>query len=297
MTGWMATTGWTEPTGMAMARDAADKGTDGMNKAGARKAFTAELQRRKALGLDTAPLEASAALLAAGASDPATREEVRALREEIRALGALMRRAYAHLEEDEAEEEAPAEARGADPREAELQRQKEEVDLLRMELRALAHSIQDTKREIAALRTREEDTDRLLAVTSELDAVVGATEHATEGILDAAEKIDTIAHNLRSHGDDKYIAALADDVIEHVLTIFENCNFQDITGQRITKVVNTLKFVEERVDRMIEIWGSDAFDGLRDSIAENEDEDRRLLNGPQLAKQGISQDEIDKLFD
>ncbi|MGC2856827.1 hypothetical protein ACM64Y_15250 [Novispirillum sp. DQ9] len=242
------------------------------------------------------PAPMAAPPLALGGADAPSHDEMRALREEVKALGSLMRRAYAHLGE-EPEEPAAGQAHGADPREAELQRQKEEVDLLKMELRALAHSIQDTKREIAALRTREEETDRLLAVTSELDAVVGATEGATEGILDAAEKIDTIAHNLRSHGDDKYIASLADDIIEHVLTIFENCNFQDITGQRITKVVNTLKFVEERVDRMIEIWGSDAFEGLRNSVADGEDEDRRLLNGPQLAKAGISQDEIDKLFD
>lgn len=264
-----------------------------MNKAGSRKAFTAELQRLKAMGMDV-PAAGPAALASSGPAPDASAlaGDVRDLREEVRALASLMR---SHFGEDEP---APfdAEAEGVDPRDAEFQRQKEEVDLLKMELRALAHSIQDTKREIASLRTKEEETDRLLAVASELDAVVGATEGATDGILDAAEKVDTIAHTLKAHGDDKYIGQLADDLIEYVMAIYENCNFQDITGQRITKVVNTLKFVEERIDRMIEIWGSDAFEGLRDSASDAEDEDGRLLNGPQLVKQ-VSQDEIDKLFD
>ncbi|MFA7431742.1 MAG: protein phosphatase CheZ [Rhodospirillaceae bacterium] len=264
-----------------------------MNKAGARKAFTAELQRLKAMGMDV-PTAGVAMVPAPAASVHGLGDEVRGLRGDLKALTEMFRAQYG-APEDAAPAPGAAPSPGTDPREAELQRQKEEVDLLKMELRALAHSIQDTKREIASLRTREEETDRLLAVASELDAVVGATEGATDGILDAAEKIDTIAHNLKAHGDDKYVNQLADDLTDHVMAIFENCNFQDITGQRITKVVNTLKFVEERIDRMIDIWGSDAFEGLRDT-AESDDEDSRLLNGPQLRKQ-VSQDEIDKLFD
>jgi len=81
------------------------------------------------------------------------------------------------------------------------------------------------------------------------------------------------------------------------MTIFEHSNFQDITGQRITKVVNTLKFVEERVDKMIDIWGREAFMELIDDDGGAVDEDGRLLNGPQQEGAGISQDEIDKLFD
>jgi chemotaxis protein CheZ len=210
----------------------------------------------------------------------------------MQAMHQLVRQHLAPEEEEDGSEDDQR-----DPILRQYERQREEVNLLKMELKALANSIQETKREIAQLRSGEEDSDRLNAVTSELDAVVGATERATDGILDAAEKIDTIAHTLKANSADAYSSHLAEEVTEHVMTIFEHSNFQDITGQRITKVVNTLKFVEERVDKMIEIWGREAFQDMLDEDEPSVDEDNRLLNGPQQAGAGISQDEIDKLFD
>ncbi|HAQ00066.1 MAG TPA: hypothetical protein DCQ35_08595, partial [Rhodospirillum rubrum] len=76
----------------------------------------------------------------------------------------------------------------------------------------------------------------------------------------------------------------------------EACNFQDLTGQRITKVVNTMKFVEERVDKMMAIWGRESFRDLEEDPPMIAAGDNRLLNGPQDVGKGISQDEIDRLF-
>lgn len=172
---------------------------------------------------------------------------------------------------------------------------KHEVQLLKTELRGLANSIQQTKSEIAALRPANSDVDRLLVVTNELDAVVSATEGATQTILDSVEQVDTAATAIHSHNPEPAVARLADEIKENVIAIFEACNFQDITGQRITKVVNTLKFIEERVEAMIEIWGRESFEDLPSPPeVEHEDKDAKLLNGPQLA--AISQDDIDKLF-
>ena len=78
--------------------------------------------------------------------------------------------------------------------------------------------------------------------------------------------------------------------------MFEACNFQDITGQRISKVVKTLQFIEERVNKMIEIWGEEGFTDVKQD-QEERDAEAALLNGPQLANQGVSQADIDKLFD
>ncbi len=262
-----------------------------MHKAVPKKTFTAELQRRKRLGGDMG--DTAAAATPVNVDNGEVLDELRRLQHEMHAMHTLVREHF----EPSGEDEAPSHPEN-DPVLRDYQRQKEEVQLLKMELRALANSIQETKREIAQLRSGEEDADRLNAVTSELDAVVGATEHATEGILDAAEKIDTISHNLRANATDSYTTHLAEELTEHVMTIFEHSNFQDITGQRITKVVNTLKFVEERVDKMISIWGREAFLDLLDSESDHaSDEEKRLLNGPQQDGAGISQDEIDKLFD
>jgi chemotaxis protein CheZ len=84
-----------------------------------------------------------------------------------------------------------------------------------------------------------------------------------------------------------------------VVKIFEACNFQDLTGQRITKVVATLKFIETHIVRMMEIWGGlDAFKDIEaEKIAERTG-DAALLNGPKVDGEvgHASQDDIDSLF-
>ena len=71
------------------------------------------------------------------------------------------------------------------------------------------------------------------------------------------------------------------------------CSFQDITGQRTTKVVNTLRYIEQRVNSMIAIW-----DLTETTKAKIEPLDKRpdahLLNGP--SSNGVSQDDVDAMF-
>ena len=96
---------------------------------------------------------------------------------------------------------------------------------------------------------------------------------------------------MRTNSSDAYIQRLGEDISELVMGIFEHSNFQDITGQRITKVVNTLKFVEDRIDKMINIWGQETIDELLSEMPETqhgEDDERRLLNGPQMEDEAIS---------
>ena len=92
---------------------------------------------------------------------------------------------------------------------------------------------------------------------------------------------------------------LAHDIQERVISIFESCNFQDLTGQRIAEVVATLKFIETHIVKMIEIWGGlESFkDVALDAMAVRQGE-RGLLNGPRLPNESghAGQDEIDALF-
>lgn len=241
------------------------------------KPFTAQLQRMRQQG---APLPRG------DVTNEDILRAIQGLKDEVKAVAKILR-----PEETDAIEEAVV---AVDL----LQQEKAEVSLLRTELRALANSIQQTKHEIAALRPPDNDDDRLIAVTYELDAIVTATEKATQGILDAAEKIDHLAASVRAQEKDVFVQGLVDEIREQIITIFEACNFQDITGQRITKVVNTLKYVEERINAMIDIWGQESFKDLPEKKTTHEEEDweKKLLNGPQLENQAISQDEIDKLF-
>ena len=75
------------------------------------------------------------------------------------------------------------------------------------------------------------------------------------------------------------------------------CSFQDLTGQRMTKVVNTLRYLETRVNAMIEIWGITAQDA--EKLVQQHIEakpDGHLLNGPARDGEGVAQDDIDRLL-
>ena len=174
-----------------------------------------------------------------------------------------------------------------------------EAAKLKGELDLIQDAINKTKQEIATVHVTGFEGPEMARVTNELDAIVGGTESATETILGSAEEIDQMVQTLMARLKDEQNQALASDIQDRVIKIFEACNFQDLTGQRITKVVGTLKFIETHIVRMMEIWGGlDAFKDIQaEAIAERED-DARLLNGPKLDGEGghASQDDIDSLF-
>jgi chemotaxis protein CheZ len=178
-----------------------------------------------------------------------------------------------------------------------MRREHEEARKIKVELDTIYEAIDKTKREIATLHVSGCNGREIGRVTDELDAVVFGTESATEQILSAAEAIDTAAGNL-SRSLTGYEQELASGIQDTVVQVFEACNFQDLTGQRITKVVNTLRFVEERIVRMMEIWGG--IESFKDIEVELEHRmgDQALLNGPALGTDMdiASQDDIDALF-
>lgn len=166
------------------------------------------------------------------------------------------------------------------------------------ELSSMQDAIMSTKQEIAALHGGGFQDDNLGRVTNELDAVVEGTEAATESILSAAESIDELAGNLSAALGEPH-SAMASDIQDKIVEVFEACNFQDLTGQRITKVVRTLEFIEERVGSMMEIWGGmESFKGVAPSV-DKPAGDEALLNGPALETDinVANQDDIDALFD
>ena len=238
-----------------------------------RKLFTAEIKRLQQKG-DAGPSASNSEVLKA----------IRELKDDLKVLELLVRG-------EDVPTPPPVAADDVLPQKA------AEVSMLKTELRALAVCIEHTKAEIAALKPKDAQDDRLIAVTFELDAIVSSTERATENILEAAEKIESIAREIQAHAADGYVSRLVEDISDTISTVYESCNFQDITGQRITKVVKTLKYVEARINAMIEIWGPENIADVSPKIfEEHHDDDSKLLNGPQLESHAISQDDIDKLF-
>ena len=177
---------------------------------------------------------------------------------------------------------------------------RDDLELIRTQIAEMNEHIHKAKVQIASLRHPKASDDRIVSATSELDAIVKDTEMATHTILESAEQIDDLAMTLKNSAPSEFVADHVEQIAFIVTKIFESCNFQDITGQRINKVVRTLEFVEERVHNMISIWGEEAFADLpvpESDTKESEPDDSDLLNGPQLQGEGISQDDIDKLFD
>jgi chemotaxis protein CheZ len=127
---------------------------------------------------------------------------------------------------------------------------------------------------------------------------VDGAEQATQSILQAAEEIDQAAGTLSAALKGGHDQGLAHDIQDRVVQIFEACNFQDLTGQRVTKVVATLRFVEHHVARLIEIW--QGIERFKPVVLDGEagESDRDHLRGPKLPEdQGHStQDDIDRLF-
>jgi len=164
---------------------------------------------------------------------------------------------------------------------------------LYQELESLAEYIHRAKAELAQLRSDDLQSRYIASATDELDAIVGATENATNSILDNAEKLEELARGLDP--------AVGQKLSEATTAIFEACNFQDITGQRITKVVRALKHIEERIEALVSAFGPEmaAARAAEPQPAKEpgaKPTDEELLNGPQMPDAAHDQAAIDALF-
>lgn len=158
------------------------------------------------------------------------------------------------------------------------------------EFRDIAEYIQNTKKEIGHLQANDMRSKRIPEAGAALSAVVSSTEEATTKIMECAEAI--------LDADDSDFEAYKQLVNDKLMNIFEACSFQDLTGQRITKVVETLEYIDERVSRFA------AAIGAEDSEAPLSDKEKKrrkrnkdqILNGPARDGEGVSQDDIDALL-
>ncbi len=156
------------------------------------------------------------------------------------------------------------------------------------EIEELGKTIAVAKEEIAALGSDKTANRDVSAASEELDAVVQHTANATNAILEACELLDETS--ARQGGPD---AAVVQDA---TMRIYEACSFQDITGQRITKVVNTLKVVEARVNKIVATFGHHRWEEAIPTDCEEQRPDAHLLNGPQLPASAMAQADIDALL-
>ena len=167
-------------------------------------------------------------------------------------------------------------------------------DTIFNELKSLQDVINDARAEVGASGMSAINSTYIPTATDELDAIVEATATATGTIMDACEQVENHSEPLGEPGQ---------IITAEITKIYEACSFQDITGQRITKVVSTLREIEDRVGNLMKVI-SDAMPGVIDKTegaatekAADINDESTLLNGPQAAEQAVSQDDIDALLD
>jgi chemotaxis protein CheZ len=166
------------------------------------------------------------------------------------------------------------------------------VDDMVASLIDMGDAIQRTKREIFSL-SGDGDSDHIGDASMELDAVVESTETATNQILSSAERIQESAFVAMERGEAPDELATIDAA---VMEIYEGCSFQDITGQRISKVINTLRYIESRVTTMAEAWTQASGGGEQAPAASDPGYADPLLNGPAKPGEEMQQDEVDGLL-
>lgn len=168
---------------------------------------------------------------------------------------------------------------------------------LKQQVDGLMRYMNRLQKEIAAIHTPSDDDHQFGSTKAQLEAIVAATESATDSIMDAVDRNEEVVSELRKRLTDPDHMSLLDKIVDNDNEVFEACSFQDISGQRVNKVVKSITYVEQRVDALAEIWGKAYL--VKAKVDGNEEEilDGEKLSGPQLNGAGLSQDDIDKLFD
>lgn len=159
--------------------------------------------------------------------------------------------------------------------------------LIKNEIAAIAQQLAKARGELSQMGKAEGD-QAINEASQHLDAVIKDTEEATNKIMDGAEAIQAKV----AAKDEGWEGS----VNQHISEIFEACNFQDLTGQRISKVLKTLQFVEEKTNRLQSLLSGAGEEVLEMAATpkQGEREDEDLCNGPQL--DAVSQEDIDALF-
>ena len=173
------------------------------------------------------------------------------------------------------------------------------------ELGDLAKYINEARKELRQFQPKNIADKDIPDASDQLDAIVAQTEQATGGIMDSCEQLQGIHQRVKdrliSHEpplDEDVLVGVDDAMIEaenHITRIYESCNFQDLTGQRIMKIVNTLREIERQVLRMVVVFGMQNHE-LDEDERKGFEEDVNLLEGPQLPGNSLEQDDIDDIL-
>ena len=155
----------------------------------------------------------------------------------------------------------------------------EEHATLSAEITALAACINCAQQGLSAFADGNLFSREIPDATDNLNAIAAHTDAATMTILEQCEQLE---QGLFGTPSQALVSAAAS-------RIYEACSFQDITGQRIARIVRTLKSVELRVAEMRHIFGHSPMSLPVPNSAP-------LMSGPQPAHAAMDQTAVDALL-
>lgn len=172
------------------------------------------------------------------------------------------------------------------------------TDILESELLNLQQMTQRIEQEInAVLLPSNNETDHFQNASEQLCDITKITQKAADAIMEAAELSDANISTLRSIVSDNIEAdEILNQMTANTQKMFEACTFQDITGQRVSIVKDSLSYIEERINSINQLLDGRLPDSPTLDV-DDKTEDDKLLNGPQLEGEGLKQSDVDALFD
>lgn len=167
-------------------------------------------------------------------------------------------------------------------------------------LNAIFEKISSAREELSAISmmAKERDIEGFGSVEDELSAIVHDTEQATNKILDSADEISDIINSSEITESEKR------NIIQNkAMDIILACSFQDITGQRVQKVVEVIQLIDNKIGNIQRKLNNTHNYSLPEDGDFSRDSQKKagLLNGPALPsasrQDSIDQSDIDSLFD
>ncbi len=190
------------------------------------------------------------------------------------------------------------------------------------ELGELARYINETKKSLKSLSNLDITEKELPETSDQLEGILASTEEATDQILTLAEGLlsenSTIGKKIGQLREAAKVNAQAntEDLLNELeqlnknnydkfIAIMTACNFQDLTGQRIQKIVTMVRDIEKKIMTMV--IGFDLKIKSKENDADQEKIEKEqklleqyqepdLLKGPQKKGVAVEQNEVDDLL-
>lgn len=169
------------------------------------------------------------------------------------------------------------------------------ADKLQNQILEMARALAQAERDIRAIQPDNPAGSRYGSASTELSAVVDTTEQATQAILSAAERVQEYAWTMRERSGNEDECDLLDRCATEIYTA---CGFQDLTAQRIRKVVEAMTFIDLQIKGILEATGlAEDFHADERMIGELEERPKPVNEAADIWMSDAYQAEIDDTFD